>query len=360
MPILRPVMPALGLVTLADHIADPLTGNKVSSASRFRQFVELGELAEALGFRSIHLGEHNFNDYVVSSPTPVLAAIAEHTHQLRLSTAVSLLPNHDPVRIAEDYATVDVLSGGRVEIGVGKGILPSLYRQYGQDVGDAEALLLEAVALLRRLWTEENVTWDGLIRPPLDAVTIRPRPLQQPHPPLWLSASSAASVARAVNLRCPIGIPTISTGVAAPAQLARSYRALWTDAGLPDEQRRVALHVHCYVGDSTTKRAIERWRPHQLAYLEWVMRIARPDGGPLPPSWSEFDTPDAIAVCGNAQAVANELARRIVAMGGVDELMVQSDQGALPFDEACRSLTRFATDVAPLLNELLAETSLKG
>src|SRR6476620_5231530 len=146
----------LGLVTLGDHLPDPTTGVRVSEAERFREFVALGVLGEALGFSSYHVGEHHFSEYALSSPTPVLAAVAERTSAITLSTAVSLLPHHDPVRIAEDYATVDVLSGGRVELLAGRGVYRDHYRQFGQDVDASEAMLAEAVDLLRRLWTEER------------------------------------------------------------------------------------------------------------------------------------------------------------------------------------------------------------
>ena len=228
-------MMQIGLVTLGDWLPDPATGRRVSEAERFRQFVDLGVLAEELGFDTFHVGEHHFSEYALSAPCPVLTAVAERTHRVRLSTAVSLLGHHDPVSVAEDYATVDVLSGGRVELIAGRGVYQQHYRQFGQTWEDSEELLAEAVDLLRRLWTSESVTWSGRLRPPLDAVTVHPRPLQQPHPPIWLSASSSTSVARAVALGCPIAIPTISTGVDAPPAGRRVPRAV---GGRPVGRRR--------------------------------------------------------------------------------------------------------------------------
>jgi alkanesulfonate monooxygenase SsuD/methylene tetrahydromethanopterin reductase-like flavin-dependent oxidoreductase (luciferase family) len=338
----------VGVTTLGDHMADPKTGEKLSTGERFRQFVELGVQAEQLGFDSFHIGEHHFCEYVVSSPTPVLAAVAERTSRLRLSTAVSLLPHHDPVRIAEDYATVDQLSGGRVELIAGRGVWPALYQQYGQDEADGPDLLVESVELLRRLWTEEAVSWNGRLRPALDAVTVHPRPRQSPHPPIWVSASSEESVDRAIRLGCPIMIPTVSTGVKRPPMLAARYRQGWAAAGRAPGDAAVGLHVHCYVGPSSSEQAVEFWRPHHEAYLAWVLSIVRPGIG-VPAPMLAVGTPDASPACGNAGDVAAELQRRIDAIGGIDVLLVQTDQGGLAWDDVIASLQRLHDDVLPAI-----------
>ena len=353
MPAAR-TSPPLGLVTLGDHLPDPRTGIRIPEDERFRQFVELGVVAEELGCASFHVGEHHFSEYALSSPTPVLAAVAERTTSVVLSTAVSLLPHHDPVRIAEDYATVDVLSGGRVEVIAGRGVYRDHYRQFGQDADTSESMLVEAVELLRRLWTEEGVSWRGTIRPPLDSVTVHPRPVQRPHPPIWLSSSSLTSAARAVELGCPIAIATISTGKELPNELARAYRRDWAAAGRDPADAQVILHVHCYVGPGSTADARERWHPHQTSYLQWVLDEVRGPGLSPPPPWSTFDQPDSQAVCGSVDDVAEELAARVRAIGGVDRLLIHGDQGGLAFDEVCASMARVAEEVAPRLTELLA------
>jgi alkanesulfonate monooxygenase SsuD/methylene tetrahydromethanopterin reductase-like flavin-dependent oxidoreductase (luciferase family) len=338
----------LAAATLGDHLPDPTTGRKVSMSARFREFVELGVATERVGLDGYHVGEHHFCDYVLSSPTPILAAVAERTTRIRLSTAVALLPNHDPVRIAEDYATVDQLSAGRVEVVAGRGVASELYLQYGQDPARSSELLSEAVELLRRLWTEESVTWSGTIRPPLDAVRLEPRPAQTPHPPIWISTSSEASVDRAVDLGVGMMIATVSTGSELPASLIARYRRRWADAGRDPQEARVALHVHGYVGAGTTAEAVERFAPHQVAYLTWVFNLLRA-GKSLPPSHRDFAVPGAQAVCGSVSDVTAELTRRIEAAGGVDLLVIQCDQGGMPHAEAVDCLERFATEVAPRL-----------
>jgi alkanesulfonate monooxygenase SsuD/methylene tetrahydromethanopterin reductase-like flavin-dependent oxidoreductase (luciferase family) len=340
----------IGLVSLGDWLPDPLTGCRISQVDRFRQIVELGVLANELGFTTFHVGEHHFSDYAVSSPAVLLAAIAERTDRVRLSTAVSLLPHHDAVRVAEDYATVDVLSDGRIEMIAGRGVYHDHYQYFGGSWDESEAMLSESVDLLRRLWSEERVSWSGQWRGPLDDVTVHPRPVQLPYPPIWLSASSSASVERAVTLGCPIMIPTISTGVSLPAELAAAYRRDWGRAGRDPADARVGLHVHLHVGDGTTAEARRFWAPYQESYLSWVLREIRGKSGPLPATFVVGDDPAGQCVCASSDDAVAELSRRCEAIGQVDRLLVQCDQGGLPRDETTAAIHRFATDVAPRLN----------
>jgi alkanesulfonate monooxygenase SsuD/methylene tetrahydromethanopterin reductase-like flavin-dependent oxidoreductase (luciferase family) len=347
----------LGLTTLGDHLPDPRTGERITEEQRFGQFVDLGVVADDLGFAAYHVGEHHFCDYVLSSPAVVLAAVAARTRRVRLSTAVSLLPHLDPVRVAEDYATLDVLSGGRAELLAGRGVFQQHYAHFGQDPAHSEHLLEEAVDLLRRLWSGRPVTWQGSLRPPLDGVTVFPRPLQRPHVPVYLSASSLTSVARAVALGCPIAIATISTGPDLPAQLAAAYRTQWADAGRDPAEAAVILHVHAYVGGGTTGEAADRWMPHQTSYLRWVLDTVRGPTTPMPPPWQTVGRPESQAICGSVDDVAAEIARRLAAVGPVERLLVQTDQGALPFDEVTASMERLVTRVAPQVADRLTSAA---
>lgn len=343
----------IGYATLGDVLPNPKTGMCPSEAERFRQFVDLGVLAEELGFWSYHLGEHHFSDYALSAPPVVLAAVAERTAKIRLSTAVALLPHRDPVHVAEDYGTLDVLSGGRVELVAGRGVYKDHYRQFGQEAEESEALMDEAVILLKRLWSEESVSWSGTLRAPLDRVTVRPRPVQRPHPPIWLSASSPESVSRAVTLACPVFIPMITMGVEPAYGLAAQYRAEWAAAGHDPADAKIGLHLHFYVGESTTEEAIDYWWPHQRSYLEWVVSEVAPPGTQLPPWMATLELPTAQAVCGSADDVAAEIANRIEKMGGVDWLTVQCDQGGLPLEDVKASLRRFTSLVRPRIEGLV-------
>ncbi|MGB5757157.1 MAG: LLM class flavin-dependent oxidoreductase, partial [Acidimicrobiales bacterium] len=193
-------------MSLGDLLPDPATGTTVSEAQRHRSLVDQAVQAERLGFTSIHLGEHHFSDYMLSAPPVVLAAIGERTTTLRLSTAVTLAGNLDPVRVAEDYATVDVLSGGRVEIVAGRGSLfTKTYQGFGHDVETARQRYDESVNLLVRLLREEDVTWDGSFRTPLQRHTTRPRPAGQM--PVWIGAGSKESATLAADIGGRLMLP---------------------------------------------------------------------------------------------------------------------------------------------------------
>jgi alkanesulfonate monooxygenase SsuD/methylene tetrahydromethanopterin reductase-like flavin-dependent oxidoreductase (luciferase family) len=345
--------PPFGVASLGDYLADPATGQRVDEGDKFRGLVDLGVRAEELGFVSYHLGEHHFTDYALSAPAPMLAALAARTSTITLSTSVTLLPHHDPVFVAEDFATVDVLSRGRMEIVVGRGVYRAHYSLFGQNPDASEAMLDEGVALLRRLWTQRDVVWTGTIRPPLTGVTIHPRP-DQASPRIIMSASSLPSVMRAVALGCGIALATVSTGKVLPGELVAAYRREWAASGRDPADAYVILHIHNYVGAGSSDEARAFWTPYQVGYLSWVGREVRGAPVQLPPSWTTLDQPDSQAVCGSVDDVASEVADRIAAVGGVDRFLVQTDQGGLPLDEVAASLERFATRVVPQVTERLA------
>jgi alkanesulfonate monooxygenase SsuD/methylene tetrahydromethanopterin reductase-like flavin-dependent oxidoreductase (luciferase family) len=171
----------LGRLTLGDHRADPATGIRTSEAEKHKELLDCLDFAAPAGFDSVMVGEHHFSDFILSVPQVFLAWVGARHPNLRLASGVTLLPHHDPVRVAEDFATLDVVSGGRAELWVGKGVEPYVYRQFGQDAEKALAMQDEGLRLLVKLWTEKNVTWSGEFRPPLDDVTLKPRPVQTPH-----------------------------------------------------------------------------------------------------------------------------------------------------------------------------------
>ena len=137
----------MGILSLGDHLRDVVSGVRTSQRSKIRAMVELGVRTEKLGLDAFWVGEHHFNDYIVSSPQRVLAAVAERTSRIRLGTGVTLLPNHDPVRVAEDFATLDILSEGRVDFGVGRGIFCDTFEAFGQDYADSRAQYRENLGL---------------------------------------------------------------------------------------------------------------------------------------------------------------------------------------------------------------------
>jgi alkanesulfonate monooxygenase SsuD/methylene tetrahydromethanopterin reductase-like flavin-dependent oxidoreductase (luciferase family) len=345
-----------GLLILGDHLPDPHSGERVSQAQRHRQFVELAVRAEALGFDSVWLGEHHLCDYILSSPPVVLAAIASLTRDLRLGTAVTLLGNLDPVRAAEDYATVDALSGGRVEVVAGRGVLKRTYRDFGHDPADSRALYRENIELLLRLWTETDVHWSGRFRAPLDGVTVTPGPVQKPHPPLWIGGGSSVD---SVDLAASLGLPLMLPSVLAPPQaflpMVERYRARFASAGHTHAKPRVGACSHVHVAeDSETAR--RRWQPYHMNYLDWVTGLMVWGGINIDGSTGSTRSPSldferlilGPSVCGSPAEVADRILGMREALG-LDLHIAMFDHGGMPEKLVFETLELFGARVLPEL-----------
>jgi alkanesulfonate monooxygenase SsuD/methylene tetrahydromethanopterin reductase-like flavin-dependent oxidoreductase (luciferase family) len=349
-----------GLLVLGDHLANPHTGAKSTPAERHRQIVETAVRAEALGFDSVWLGEHHLCDYVLSSPPVVLAAIAARTERLRLGTGVTLLGSLDPVRVAEDYATLDGLSNGRAEIVAGRGVLRRTYADFGLDPEQSRELFEENVAILLAAWSGSPVSYEAKHRAPLRAVTVQPRPQQTPHPPVWIGGgSSFASIDLAARLGLPLMLPSVLAPPAAFGPYVERYRESFAACG-PGRERPVVgacSHVHV-ASDSQTARA--RWRPYHMQYIRWVTTVLVPWGGVnlslgeqhgagMPAIVPEFELLlRGPSVCGSAAEVAD----RIAAMRsdlGLDLHIAMFDHGGIPDAELADALERFAADVIPVV-----------
>ena len=341
-----------GILTLGDNLPDPDTGKTAGVEQRYRQLVDLAVRAEALGFDSFHIGEHHFCDYVVSSPAVLLAYLAQQTSRLRLGTGVSLLGNHDPVRVAEDYATLDVLSGGRVDLVVGRGLLRRTYVDFGQDPDESREIFDEKLDLLTQLWSDGVVSWSGRYRSPLDTVRVEPKPLQRPYPPVFIAGgTSFASVDAAVERGCGLILPTLVPPPETFRPLAARYRE--KVAGRSAMLLGATSHVHVA---KTSQEARERWRPYHMNYFSWLMETLMPWGGGMNVGRgrSHFTTPkfeDLItgpSICGSPAEVADRLGA-IKEMLGLDLHLLMADHGGMPPAVVEDCLTLLATEVLPQL-----------
>jgi alkanesulfonate monooxygenase SsuD/methylene tetrahydromethanopterin reductase-like flavin-dependent oxidoreductase (luciferase family) len=336
----------IGLLSLGDCLDDPVGGGRPTPAERHRAIVDSAVLAERLGFDSLWLGEHHFCDSVLSAPPVVLAAIAARTERLRLGTGVTLLANLDPVRVAEDYATLDGISGGRVELVAGRGILADPYEAPGQEADESRDRFRENVELLRRLWTETELSWTGRFRAPLERVTLEPRPVQRPHPPLWIGGGSSA---HSVDLAAELGLPLMLPSVLAPplrfAPLVERYRDRAARAGRPAQVG--ACHpVHVA---ATSQEARERWRPYYRNYLRFVDRVGQQRQRVHPGTRVELDDErplDGVALCGSPAEVVDGILAAREALG-LDVHLSMLDLGGLPEPALRETLERFARDVLP-------------
>ncbi|MEM9564610.1 MAG: LLM class flavin-dependent oxidoreductase [Actinomycetota bacterium] len=345
----------VGLMSLGDLLADPTTGAVVSESERHRSLVDQAVLAESYGFASVHLGEHHFSDYMLSAPPVVLAAIGERTSTLRLSTAVTLAGNLDPVRVAEDYATVDVLSGGRAELVLGRGnLFVHTYEGFGHEVETARARYDESVALLTRLLTEEHVTWEGAFRPPLRGHTTRPRPVDRL--PVWIGAGSRESAELAADLGCWLMLPSVFGSAELFAPIVDIYRSRWEANGRDWADARVGACSHTNVGP-TTEAARAAWEPYYRNYWAFVGSLLDGSG-----RWPTFDYPSLLAgpaICGGPGEVVDRIGRWGEILG-LDRHLFMFDLGGMPHAEVEATIERFAADVLPQLRATSGRAGVAG
>lgn len=338
----------VGLLTLGDRIPDPHTGDVRTEAARHASIVEQAVAAESLGFHSVHIGEHHLSDYMLSSPPVVLAAIGARTERLVLSTGVTLMATLDPVRAAEDYATVDVLSGGRVEVVAGRGsFFQKTFPAFGRDAADSADLFAENVELFLRLTSEDDVCWSGRFRTPLEGVTIRPRPVDGL--PVWIGGgSSKRTVELAARLGCPLMLPSVFAPPEAFAAIVDHYRQTWATAG-HDGPPVVGACCHCHVGP-TTAEARTRFEPYYRHYWTWVQDLIvefTPQAPKLP-----FDVDELFAgpaIVGSAGEVVDRIGQWSELLG-LSRHLFMFDLGGIGDTDLFATLDRFGTEVIPQLD----------
>ena len=339
-----------GLLSLGDLTTDAITGVRPTPAARHRSLVEQAVLAEQVGFDSVHLGEHHFCEYILSAPQIVLGAIAERTTNLRLSTGVTLGANLDPLRVAEDYATVDLLSGGRVEPVIGRGsYFPHVFDAFGQDARLARSMFAEHVELLCNVWSNENVTWSGQHRPPIENVTVHPRPMQQPRPPIWLGAgSSMESIDLAARLGLRLMLPTVFGTIDAFRPAVDRYIEQWDRSGHDPGLRRIGACHHCHVG-RTTASARAAMEPRYRTYIEWVNELTAWSSNGRSPGLGAFDfdrLAATTAICGSPAEVIERMAK-IRETLSLDTQILMFDFGGMPEDLLMETIALTGTEVLP-------------
>ncbi|MFE5700365.1 LLM class flavin-dependent oxidoreductase [Rhodococcus koreensis] len=336
------------LLTFGDHLQDPVTGHTTTVAERHRGIIESAVAAETAGFDGVNIGEHHAGEFVSVSPPVTLAAIAERTTDLRLGTAVTLLANLDPLRAAEDYAVLDIISGGRAEMVVGRGnLFPHTYELFGQSLDDSRRLFEENVELVLRLWTEESVTWNGSSRPALHDVTLQPKPLQLPHPPLWIGGGGSPETAHlAARLGLPLALPS---GFSEPGRfkpVVKAYKEAFTST---TSQPTIGACWHVHVA-KTTQQARERWEPRFRAYHNWFGEIVKRQNPAFSTSELDFDwsVTEGSAIAGSPEEVIDRLGRLSEALE-VDTNLIYLDSGGAPQAETMDMIELIGHEVLPKL-----------
>ena len=321
-----------------------------SHPQRLRELVAEIELADQVGLDVFGVGEHHRPDYAVSAPAVALAAGAARTTNIRLTSAVTVLSSDDPVRVFQQYATLDGLSGGRAEIMAGRGSFIESFPLFGHDLADYDALFAEKLDLLLKLRDHETVSWRGELRPPLDNVTLYPRP-QQAKLPVWIAVGGTPqSVVRAASLGLPMALAIIGGDPMRFAPYFDLYRQAWQKSGRAPQEARLSLNMHGFVAETGEAARSIFHEPHNAV----MNRIGRERGWP-PSGRREFE-----AACGpNGHLLVGDPARvadRIVELHRVfrnDRLLVQMAIGAMPHAELLRAIELLGTQVAPRVKEAL-------
>lgn len=338
----------IGLYSFAELTPDPHTGKKISPAQRLKDLIETVELAEQVGLDVFALGEHHRPDFVSSSPAVILAAIAARTERIRLSSAVTVLSSDDPVRVFQDFATLDLLSNGRAEIMAGRGSFIESFPLFGYDLQDYNTLFAEKLELLLKIRASERVTWSGRHRAALDDLGVYPRPMQDPLP-VWVAVGGTPqSVIRAGTLGLPLAIAIIGGNPAQFAPLVDLYYRAGEQAGHGRDKLRVSINSHGFIAD-TTQQAIDVAFPTFKMLMD---KIGRERGWP-PMSRQQFEasaTVQGANYIGDPDAIVEKILYQH-RLFGHDRLLLQLSVGTMPHDKMMHAIELLGTKVAPVVRD---------
>lgn len=336
----------LGLTTFAETIDASGRGVIPHHGERLRQVVDEAVLAEQVGLDVYAVGEHHRPDFAASSPAVVLAAIAARTERIRISPAVSVLSSDDPVRVYQQYATVDLLSQGRAELLVGRGSFIESFPLFGYSLDDYEDLFAEKLDLLLAIRDSERVTWSGRHRAPLADQGVYPRSHQQPLP-VWVGVGGTPqSIVRAAQRGLPVALAIIGGSPDRFAVLADLHRRTLVENGFDPAEVPLAVHAHGHVAMSTDE-AIEQFYP---SYATAMTRIGRERGwGPMTrPQFDAMRSPEGSLVLGDPETVAAKILRWRDILG-ISRFMLHVSVGTMDHDHVRASIELLGTRVAPLV-----------
>jgi len=340
----------LGVYSFGDTHRDPATGLMTGAHRRIRELIEEIALADQVGLDVFGVGEHHRADFSVSAPAMVLAAAAERTSRIRLTSAVTVLGSEDPVRVFQQYATLDLLSDGRAEIMAGRGSFIESFPLFGYDLHDYEALFAEKLELLLALREQATITWTGRFRAPLDAQTIYPRPVQSPLP-VWIAVGGTpASVVRAGTLGIPLAIAIIGGAPARFRPLVELYRDAAQGAGHDPAGLELGINSFCYIAD-TSRAAAEEFYP---GYAQVMTQLGRERGwGPV--TRAQFDQlrgPQGSLLVGSPSEIVEKILYEHELFGHT-RFLAQMDVGRQPHERLMHAIELFGTRVAPEVRKAL-------
>jgi probable LLM family oxidoreductase len=331
-------------------VATAKTG-PVGDAQRVQELLEEIVLADQVGLDVFGVGEHHRSEYVASAPAVLLAAAAARTKRIRLASAVTVLSSDDPVRVFQQFATLDLISQGRAEIIVGRGSFIESYPLFGFDLADYNELATEKLELLLKIRAETNVTWSGRHRAPLTGQGVYPRPMQNPLPIFIGVGGTPESVVRAATLGLPLVVAIIGGSPRQFRPLVDLYRETWRKQGHPPDRLFVGIHNIGFLAD-TTDSAMETFWP---AYRDAFGKIGRERGWPAPtrPQFDAQCSPAGALLVGGPEAAAEKILAENEWLGGISRLNVLLDNRVLTHREIMRAIELLGTKVAPLVKQAL-------
>jgi probable LLM family oxidoreductase len=335
----------IGVDSFAAATVDKATGTVVDPSLRLRELVDEIERADRVGLDAFGIGEHHRIDFLDSAPAIILGAAAARTTRIRLSSAVTVLSAADPVRVFQNFATIDLISNGRAEMTVGRGSFVESFPLFGLALEDYDALFAEKLELLLAIRANERVRWSGRFRPALTGQGVYPRPLQDPLP-IWLGVGGTeSSFVRAGTLGLPLMVAIIGGTPRRFRPLVDLYREAGRRAGHAPEILKVGIHALGYVA-KTTAAAVDDFFP---GYARAFTEIGRERGWP-PVTRAQFDAlrgPEGALVVGGADDVVAKIRHYDDALGGIDRLNMQMSVAGLPHEKLMDAIDILGSDVAP-------------
>ncbi len=337
----------LGIYTFAETRIEARTGRQLDAGLRLRDLLEEIELADQVGLDVFGVGEHHRHDYAVSAPAVVLAAAASRTERIRLTSAVSVLSSDDPIRVFQDFATLDLLSGGRAEIMAGRGSFTESFPLFGQDLADYEELFSEKLDLLLSARASERVSWPGSRhRSAIDDRLVLPRPVQNPLP-VWIAVGGTpASVVRAATLGLPMALAIIGGAAVRFKPMVDLYREAAGRAGHDPATLAVSINSHGFLADDARTAADLAFPP----FAEAMSRIGRERGWP-PTTRGRFDADAAThgsLFVGSPQQVIDKILYQYELFRH-DRFMIQLTVGPMDHADVMRAIELFGVEVAPIV-----------
>jgi len=345
----------IGLDSFAAIASDPVTGHTVSAAQQLNDLLTEIEHADQVGLDVVGIGEHHRPEFLDSAPAIILAAAAARTKHIRLTSAVTVLSAADPVRVFQNFATLDLISNGRAEIVAGRGSFVESYPLFGLALKDYDSLFTEKLDLLLKIRESTTVHWSGKHRPELTGQGVYPRPLQNPLP-IWIGVGGTpASFARAGVLGLPLMVAIIGGEHRSFRPLIDLYREAGHRAGHSPEQLKVGIHSLGYVANTTAQAADDFFPGYARAFTD----IGKERGWP-PTTRAQFDAlrgPTGALLIGDAETVAEKILTINEALGGISRLTFQMSVASLPHAKLMHAIEILGTQVAPIVRSRLAAST---